>query len=140
MTTTGVTASTGVKLSSSRLKIDTPTVSAGLGRGLAVTQAVQAGSSLVRLDPLISVLGDALLDKACSTCFVSSKNVDPAYGKELLKCTGCRFLHYCSKVAFPRKTLVDIRRVSGRIGRFIIRGSASTFNSMQIHRQCCYEE
>src|SRR5277367_2989801 len=98
MTSSAVTASTAVKLSSSRLIIDTPTASPGLGRSLAVTQVIPAGSSLVRLDPLISVLDDSLLDKTCSTCFISSKTVDPTHGKELLKCTGCRFLHYCSKV------------------------------------------
>ena len=102
MTSSAITASTSVKLSSSRLRIDTPTAHPDLGRSLVVTQAVSAGSLLVRLNPLISVLDDSLLDKACSACFVSSKSVDPTYGKELMKCTGCRFLHYCSKVDSPQ--------------------------------------
>ena len=92
-----VTASTATKLSNSRVKIDEP-ASAGLGRGLAVAQSIPAGSLLVRLDPLISVLDNALLDKACSTCFSPSKTVDEKVGKELLKCTGCGILRYCSKV------------------------------------------
>jgi hypothetical protein len=98
MTSPAVTASTLVKLSSSRLKIEALTASPGLGRSLAVTQTIPAGSSLVRLDPLISVLDDSFLDKACSACFAGSKSVEPKYGKDLLKCTGCRILHYCSKV------------------------------------------
>jgi len=95
MTTAAVTASTASKLANSRLEV---AESESLGRGLTVTQDVPAGSLLVRLDPLISVLDDALLDKACSTCFSISKAVDEAVGKELLKCTGCNFVRYCSKV------------------------------------------
>jgi len=95
MTTSSVTASTASKLANSRLEVTTSTL---LGRGLMVTQGVPAGSLLVRLDPLISVLDDSLLDKACSTCFSMSKSVDESIGKELLKCTGCNFVHYCSKV------------------------------------------
>src|SRR5208282_4182194 len=95
-----VTASTATKLSNSRVKID-DSKSASLGRGLSVTQSTPAGSLLVRLDPLISVLDNALLDKACSTCFSPSKTVDEKVGKELFKCTGCGILRYCSKVPHP---------------------------------------
>jgi hypothetical protein len=104
MTTSSVTASTASKLANSRLEVATAKSS---GRGLAVTQDVAAGSLLVPLDPLISVLDDSLLDKACSTCFSMSKSVDEAVGKELFKCTGCNFVHYCSKVRFTR-SLTDL--------------------------------
>jgi hypothetical protein len=97
MTSIAVTASTATKLGSSRVKID-DSKSASLGRRLTVTQSTPAGALLVCLDPLISVLDNTLLDKACSTCFSPSKTVDEKVGKELLKCTGCGILRYCSKV------------------------------------------
>lgn len=96
MSVSALTASTSLKLSNSRLKIDSSSES--YGRGLVTTESFAAGSLLLRLDPLISVLDDALLDKACSACLIPSIAVDEVTGKELLKCTGCGFLRYCSKV------------------------------------------
>lgn len=109
MTLSSVTAATASKLANSRLEV---TDSTSLGRGLTVTKDVPAGSLLLRLDPLISVLDDSLLDKACSTCFSISKSVDETVGKELLKCTGCNFVHYCSKVPQPLPGILLIVELS----------------------------
>lgn len=100
MSSSAVTAPTATKLRASKLFLDESAASTPLGRRLIVKERIPAGSLLLRLDPLISVLDNALLDKACSTCFISSKEVDAVAGKELLKCTGCRMLRYCSKVLF----------------------------------------
>jgi len=93
-----IIASTASKLNNSKVTIITNDDS---GRGLQTTQSITGGSLLVRLDPLISVLDESMLDKACSHCFVISKSLDATIGKELLKCTGCGFLRYCSKVRPP---------------------------------------
>jgi|SRR5579862_1605006 len=103
MTIIAVTASTSAKLASSRLQVST---SETLGRGLSVIQDIPAGSLLFRTNPLISVLDDSLLDKACSTCFSVSKTVDGSVGKDLFKCTGCSLVHYCSKVPHPISLLM----------------------------------
>lgn len=103
MTTVAVTASTSAKLANSRLQVST---SETLGRGLLVIQDIPAGSLLFRTNPLISVLDDSLLEKACSTCFSISKTVDSSVGKELFKCTGCNLIHYCSKVPPPGSLLM----------------------------------
>jgi hypothetical protein len=103
MALSAVTASTAVKLSNSRVKVDS---SNGLGRGLTATQPISAGSLLLRLDPLVSVLDNEILPQACSTCFSVSKTIDNTAGKELLKCTGCGMLRYCSKVCPSSYNLV----------------------------------
>jgi len=90
-----IIASTASKLNNSKVTI---IANDDFGRGLQTTQSITGGSLLVRLDPLISVLDESMLDKACSYCFVISKSLDANIGKELLKCTGCGFLRYCSKV------------------------------------------
>jgi flavoprotein len=135
MTSSSVTASTDSKLSSSLLKIDTSSASTPVGRGLAVTQTVSAGSLLLCLDPLISVLDDSLMDKACSTCFSTAKSVDDATGKELFKCTGCGFLRYCSKVHLFYSRELTIRHVREKIGKFTIRENANIYNSTRICRR-----
>jgi hypothetical protein len=94
-----VTASTSTKLAGAKAAIAESSPAAA-GRGLRATEAIPAGSLIVRLDPLLSVLEDTLLDKACSACFFPSKAADNAAGKDLLKCTACKALWYCSKVPF----------------------------------------
>jgi hypothetical protein len=92
-----VTASTATKLAGAKVAV-AESSPAGAGRGLRATEAIRAGSLIVRVDPLLSVLDDALLDKACSGCFAASRATDNVAGKDLLKCTGCSILWYCSKV------------------------------------------
>jgi|SRR5271156_5606130 len=127
-----ITSSTASKLNNSKVTIVTNDYSSG--RGLETTQSVPGGSLLVRLDPLISVLDESMLDKACSHCFVISKSLDATVGKELLKCTGCGFLRYCSKVHCPclsfDSTLdrTNCRYVKRRIGKRIIRGNVKYCN------------
>jgi hypothetical protein len=96
MTSLTITSPTSARLANSRLKVDESSQS--YGRGLIATESVPPGSLLLRLDPLISVLEGALLDKACSACFTPSKAVGEVNGKDLLKCAGCAHLRYCSKV------------------------------------------
>ena len=131
MATLPATASIATKLSGSRLTLDLSTVSAPLGRGLVSPEAVAAGNLLLSLDPLVSVLEDP--EKACSRCFIVSKAVDDAIGQELLKCTGCGIVRYCSKVV--RICITDVnRRVKRRIGRLIIRGNANIYGSIRAPR------
>src|ERR1700735_1140401 len=97
MTTSPATAATATKLSGSRLKLETSTPT---GRGLVCPDPAAAGTLLLRLDPLISILDTPFLDKACSTCFTPSKTVDPT-GSDLQYCTGCGIMRYCSRVTTP---------------------------------------
>lgn len=92
-----VTTSTATKLSGAKVAV-AESSPAGAGRGLRVTVGIPAGSLIVRVDPLLSVLDNELLDKACSGCFAASRAADNVAGKDLLKCTGCSILWYCSKV------------------------------------------
>ena len=94
-----VTASTATKLAGTKAAIAESSPAAA-GRGLRAMEAMPAGSLIARVDPLLSVLDDTHLDKACSGCFAASKAVDSVAGKDLLKCTGCSGLWYCSKVPF----------------------------------------
>ena len=96
-----IPTSTADKLVHSKLKVDESTANTPLGRGLAVTENIPAGSRLLSIDLIraISVLDTVLLDKTCSTCFKNSKDADPMYGKKLLACNSCRVLRYCSKVS-----------------------------------------
>jgi len=92
--------STADKLSSSKLKVDESTANTPLGRTLAVTENIPAGSRLLSIDLIraISVLDTRLLNKTCSTCFTRSEDDDLLYGKKLLACNACRIVRYCSKV------------------------------------------
>ena len=104
MASSAVTASTSTKLSGANVAIES---SSAAGRGLCATQDIAAGSLIVRLDPLLSVLDDALIDKTCSACFAPSKAVDNVAGKNLLRCTGCQVMWYCSKAnRLPSPTLL----------------------------------
>lgn len=125
MSSVPVTLSTAAKLSGSRVNLDVSSVSTPLGRGLVSPQSVSAGALLLRLDPLISVLDDPLLDKACSTCFVISKSMDDTVGQDLLKCTGCGIMRYCSKVS-PKSKAVDNKDMSKK------RLENTSFERMQI--------
>jgi hypothetical protein len=126
MSSVPVTLSTAAKLSGSRVKLDVSSFSTG--RGLVSPQSVSAGALLLRLDPLISVLDDSLLDKACSTCFVVAKSMDDTAGQDLLKCTGCGIMRYCSKVSPQSQQTVDNRHVREKIGKHIIRKNANIYN------------
>jgi hypothetical protein len=132
MASSSVTATTATKLLGSRLKVDAPPNSPS-GRGLTVAEPVAAGTLLLRLDPLISVLDEPFLSKTCSTCFAVSKSVDDTVGKELRKCTGCGLLRYCSKVCNRQNiNFLDVysvltsghRYVRRKIGKLIIRENA----------------
>ena len=127
----GVTASTASKLADSCLRIEEISP---LGRGLVTKQAIPAGQCLVRLDPLISVLDDFHIDKACSTCFTLAKTVDNVWGKELLKCKGCGFLRYCS-VVLPPVYHANWRHVRERIGSLITQRNASISSSLRCFHQ-----
>lgn len=149
MASSSITAANATKLLGSRLKVDAPPNSLS-GRGLAVTEPVAAGTLLIRLDPLISVLDESFLDKACSACFSISKSVDETVGKDLRKCSGCGLLSYCSKVCdWLNANLLDIysvirdtdrrtRYVRRKIGRLIIRENATIYNLNRAPPQRCF--
>ncbi|KAK4689455.1 hypothetical protein P7C73_g669, partial [Tremellales sp. Uapishka_1] len=71
------------------------------GRGLYVppSRSCKAGSSLLQVKPVVSVLSTPHLSKRCSTCFLSPSELSIATNSPpptLKRCTGCKVLHYCS--------------------------------------------